>query len=148
MLGSAEGWGKAAIFAICDCDAHRGPQKLQRFPRREQAMLHFDLSVRWKVASDLRSQTATSEPKTLSFCRISGDLAPSTRKSLAIAIVRFWCQKKSSIFCPSWGNEEDLRGTKKANIAPNFGTYFRGHFDYKTWLKMRCLAEMLASRSV
>ena len=29
----------------------------------------------------------------LSFCRISGDLAPSTRKSLAIAIVRFWSAK-------------------------------------------------------
>ena len=28
-----------------------------------------------------------------SFCRISGDLAPSTRKSLAIAIVRFWSAK-------------------------------------------------------
>ena len=28
-----------------------------------------------------------------SFCGISGDLAPSTRKSLAIAILRFWCTK-------------------------------------------------------
>ena len=36
---------------------------------------------------------AISEPKTPSFCGISGDLAPSTRKSLAIAIVRFWCAK-------------------------------------------------------
>ena len=34
-----------------------------------------------------------SEPKSPSFCGISGDLAPSTRKSLAIAIVRFWCAK-------------------------------------------------------
>ena len=56
-------------------------------------MLHCDLSVRWNVASDLRSQTATSEFKTPSFCRISGDLAPATPKSLAIAIVRFWCAK-------------------------------------------------------
>ena len=54
-------------------------------------MLHCDLRVRWKVTSDLRFQTAISEPKTPSFCGISGDLAPSTRKSLAIAIVRFWC---------------------------------------------------------
>ena len=29
----------------------------------------------------------------VSFCRISGDLALSTRKSLVIAIVRFWCAK-------------------------------------------------------
>ena len=40
--------------------------------------------MRWKVASDLRFRAAISEP-----C----DLAPSTRKSLAIAIVRFWCAK-------------------------------------------------------
>ena len=56
-------------------------------------MLHCDLRVRWKVASDLRFRAAISEPKTPSFCGISGDLAPSTRKSLAIAIVRFWCAK-------------------------------------------------------
>ena len=56
-------------------------------------MMHCDLRVRWKVASDLRFQAAISEPETPSFCGISGDLAPSTRKSLAIAIVRFWCAK-------------------------------------------------------
>ena len=84
---------------FCDCDAHRGPQKSQRFPRQEKAMLHCDLRVRWKVASDLRFQAAISEPKNLSFCRISGDLAPSTRKSLAIAIVRFWCAKHKSFAC-------------------------------------------------
>ena len=53
-------------------------------------MLHCDLRVRWKVASDLRFQAAISEPEAASFCGISGDLAPSRRKSLAIAIVRFW----------------------------------------------------------
>ena len=58
-----------------------------------EAMLHCDLRVRWKVASDLRFQAAISEPKTPSFCGISGDLAQSTRKSPAIAIVRFWCAK-------------------------------------------------------
>ena len=52
-------------------------------------MLHCDLRVRWKVASDLRFRAAISEPKAPSCCGISGDLAPSTRKSLAIAIVRF-----------------------------------------------------------
>ena len=56
-------------------------------------MLHCDLRVRWKVASDLRFRAAIPEPKTPSFCGISGDLAQSTRKSLAIAIVRFWCAK-------------------------------------------------------
>ena len=50
-------------------------------------MLHCDLRVRWKVASDLRFRAAISEPRTPSFCGISGDLAPSTRKSPAIAIV-------------------------------------------------------------
>ena len=56
--------------------------------------LHCDLRLRWKVASDLRFRAAISEPKTPSFCGISGDLAPSTRKLLAIAIVRFWCGKE------------------------------------------------------
>ena len=67
--------------------------EIARFPRQEKAMLHCDLSVRWKVASDLRFRAAISDPKTPSFCGISGDLAQSTRKSLAIAIVRFWCAK-------------------------------------------------------
>ena len=56
-------------------------------------MLHCDLRVRWKVASDLRFEAAISEPKNPFFCGIPGDLAPSTRKALAIAIVRFWCAK-------------------------------------------------------
>ena len=54
-------------------------------------MLHCDLRLRWKVASDLRFRAAISEPRTPSFCRISGDSGPSTREPLAIAIVRFWC---------------------------------------------------------
>ena len=45
-----------------------------------------------------------SEPKTPSFCRISGDLAPSTRKSLAIAIVRFWCAKVLKLSLVAFGN--------------------------------------------
>ena len=67
--------------------------EVARLPRQEKAMLHCDLRVRWKVASDLRFRAAISEPKTPSFCGISGDLAPLTPKSLAIAIVRFWCAK-------------------------------------------------------
>ena len=80
------------------CDLRlRGPSRtpeIARFPRQETAMMHYDLRVRWKVASDLRFRAAISEPKTPSFCGISGDLAPLTRKSLAIAIVRFWCAKE------------------------------------------------------
>ena len=34
-------------------------------------MLHCDLRVRWKVASDLRFRAAISEPKTSSFCGIA-----------------------------------------------------------------------------
>ena len=64
-----------ASFAICDCDAHRGPQKSLAISKT----LHRDLRVRWKVASDLRFRVAISESKSPSFCRISGDLAPSTR---------------------------------------------------------------------
>ena len=48
-------------------------------------MLHCGLRVRWKVASDLRFRAANRRflrPKPLSFCGISGDLAPSTRRSL------------------------------------------------------------------
>ena len=81
-------------------------------------MLHCNLSVRWKVASDLRFQAAISERKTPSFCRISGDLAPSTQKSLAIAIVRFWCAKEVSFSTYGvlfWGGEnfgEEGRGNQ------------------------------------
>ena len=57
------------------------PRNRERFPRQDKAMLHCDLRVRWKVASDLRFRAAISEPKTPSFCRISGDLAQSTRTS-------------------------------------------------------------------
>ena len=72
------------------------PRNRARFPRQETAMMHCDLRVRWKVASDLRFRAAISEPKTPSFCGISGDLAQSTRKSLAIAIVRFWMRANAS----------------------------------------------------
>ena len=79
--------------------------EIARFPRQEKAMLHCDLRLRWKVASDLRFRAAISEPKTPSFCGISGDLAQSTRKSLAIAIVRFWCTKVSNSLVGSLGGE-------------------------------------------
>ena len=60
-------------------------------------MMHCDLRVRWKVASDLRFRAAISEPKTPSCCGISGDLALSMRKSLAIAIARFWCARARGV---------------------------------------------------
>ena len=66
--------------------------------RQDKAMLQCELRVRWKVASDLRFRAAISETKTPSFCGISGDLAPSTRKSLAIANVRFWYAKAAIFF--------------------------------------------------
>ena len=56
--------------------------------RESNAAMRFKGAM---VASELRFQAAISEPQTPSFCGISGDLAPSTQKSLAIAIVRFWC---------------------------------------------------------
>ena len=46
-----------------------------------------------EVTSDLRFRAAISESETPSFCGISGNLAPSTRESLATTIVRFWCAK-------------------------------------------------------
>ena len=82
---------KSQRFLRLRCPS-RTPE-IARSPRQEEAMMHCDLRVRWKVASDLRFRAAISEPKTPSFCGISGDLAPSTWKSLAIAIVRFCCAK-------------------------------------------------------
>ena len=57
-------------------------------------MLHCDLRVRWKVAIPFAISGCDFWAKTPFFCRISVDLAPSARKSLAIAIVRFWCAKQ------------------------------------------------------
>ena len=79
--------------------------EIARFPRQETAMMHCHLRVRWKVASDLRFRAAISEPQTPSFCGISGDLAPSTRKSLAIAIVRFWSAKLCTILLKELNKE-------------------------------------------
>ena len=75
--------------------SHQGGNKLQAVKvqagKLGQAfcLAHSDLRVRWKVASDLRFRVAISEAETPSSCGISGDLAPSTQKSLGIAIVRF-----------------------------------------------------------
>ena len=104
--------------------------EIARFPKQDKAMLHCDLRVRWKVASDLRFRAAISEPKTPSFCRISGDLAQSTRKSLAIAIVRFWCAKPKTEVesAETWGIQPpNCQGQVSAEgilhlVNPNFGS--------------------------
>ena len=85
--------------------------EIARFPKQEKAMSHCDLRVRWKVASDLRFRAAISEPQTPSFCGISGDLAQSTRKSLAIAIVRFWCAKIENDFFRRGCSQSELQVT-------------------------------------
>ena len=53
----------------------RTPEIASDFRDKKKGMLHCDLRVRWKVASDLRFQVAISEAETPSFCGISGDLA-------------------------------------------------------------------------
>ena len=74
------------------------PRNCSDFRVKRKQWLHCDLRVRWKVASDLRFRAVISEAKPPSFCGISGDLAPSTWKSLAIVIVRFWCAKAIHLF--------------------------------------------------
>ena len=51
-------------------------------------MIICNLRVRFKAAIDLRFRVATPSPMSI-FPGIYGDLAPTARKSLAIAIVRF-----------------------------------------------------------
>ena len=53
--------------------------------------------------------------------------------------------KEKPRFGPFGGNEEDLRGTKNAKIAPNVGALFGGHYYYKIVLEMRFIAKMLAA---
>ena len=98
-------------------------------PETRQTMLHCDLRVRWKVASDLRFRAAISEPKTPSFCGISGDLAQSTRKSLAIAIVRFWCAKALSLT----DSKDTILGTEKY-LPPPPREQEKKTFRGKLWL--------------
>ena len=76
------------IFATCDCDAHRGPQK-SRDLRDKRKQCCIAIKAAMEVASDCDFGLRFLSPKPPSFCGNSGDLAPSTRKSLAIAIVRF-----------------------------------------------------------
>ena len=52
-------------------------------------------------------------------------------------------QKKHSVFGPVGGNEEDLRGTKKTKIAPNFGALL-----LSSWVKDEIFGRNVGSRSV
>ena len=52
--------------------------------------------------------------------------------------------KKNSIFCPIWGNEEGLRGTKKENLHQIL-VHFLGPFLLQNWEIMRFLGEMWAA---
>ena len=81
------------MFVICDCDAHRGPHKSQRFLRQEKAMLHCDLRVRWKVASDLRSRAAISEPETPFFLRDFWRFGSVNAEIASDCDCPIWCAK-------------------------------------------------------
>ena len=65
----------AAIFAICDCDAHRRPKKSLRFWRQDKAMLRCDLRVRWF--------------KALAICDF-GLRSPSAKPLLSVGFLAIW----------------------------------------------------------
>ena len=68
------------------------PPEIARFPRQEKAMLHCDLRVRWKVASDLSDfGLRFLSPKPLLSAGFLAIWLRQLRFSLAIAIVRFCC---------------------------------------------------------
>ena len=117
--------------------------EIARFPKQEAAMMHCDLRVRWKVASDLRFRAAISEPKTPSCCRISGDLAPSTRKSLAIAIVRFWCAKSRREFRGSvWKFYRDHESPRNSWPIAISGLWRIAMFSVWGEMKLTCWATL------
>ena len=82
------------------CDLRlRCPLRTPEIASDFREKFHCDVGVRWKVAGDLRFRVAISEPETPSFCGISGDLAPSTRKSLAIPTVRLGALSRTVSTC-------------------------------------------------
>ena len=76
---------------------------------RLRSMLHCDLRVRWKVASDLWFRAAISEPEAPSFCGISGDLAALTRKFGALRTKGFTSQL--ACFCDVDRGVQRFRGS-------------------------------------
>ena len=60
-------------------------------------------------------------------------------------------QKKISVFGPFGGNEKDLRGTKRAKIAPNVGAFSLwggGASLLYNWAKNETFSQNVGSRSV
>ena len=118
-------WSFLADRNRSDC-CHLRLRCPSRTPEIASDFRHCDLRLRWKVARDPRFRAAMSEPKKPCFCRISGDLARSTQKTLVIAIVRFWCAKCSfkvtgdKIQGPSWGRP---RRQKPPLVAPSRATF-------------------------
>ena len=90
---------------FCDGDAHRGPQKSPAIFRNKR--IQSDAALRFSgcdgkslAICDFRGCDFLS-PKTPSFCGISGDLAPSTRKiasdcDCAIFGALSFCTKKAT----------------------------------------------------
>ena len=105
-------------FLFLSVYAHSGPQKSRNFRDKRQQMMHCDLRVRLKVASALRFRAASSEPKTPSFCRISGDLAPSTRKSLAIDRLCDFCALRRWVL--TW----EIETPSELDLAVLFAFFF------------------------
>ena len=71
--------------------------EIARFPRQEKAMLHCDLRVRWKVASDLRFRAAISEPKTPFFLRDFWRFGPVNADIASDCDCAIWCAKHRKI---------------------------------------------------
>ena len=85
---------RSGFAAICDCDAHRGPQKSLAISetRQSNAALHFNCAreTRWRFAISGCDFRARNYSFLLDFWRFG---SVNAEKSLAIAIVRFWRAK-------------------------------------------------------
>ena len=128
-------------FRLPDFAFQRGPQKSRDFRDKTKQCCIAILGVRWKVASVLRFRAATSEPETPFFCGISGELAQSTRKSLAIAIVRFWCakcMKEEKLSFPATWFTRFGHTTRPPQHQERYRTWNCGKFQF------RCIEKLLA----
>ena len=74
---------------ICDCDAHRGPQKSLAISKT----LHCDVGVRWKVASDLRFRVAISEAEPLLSPGFLAIWLHQRGNRYRLQLCNFWCAK-------------------------------------------------------
>ena len=97
--------------------------------RQRNIALRFEYAMENPIfARDSQLRAAVSEPKTHSFYSNSGDLTRSTRKSLGIAIVRFWCAECGASL--SGGSQTGAQGT-----CPQLSTsaYKSHHFATKLY---------------